>query len=327
MAGATYPASTAEAGLRLYLRWFGGYYARSTSMDAAVVGGGLLFAEVTVGRKWSLAVTVADLLALDAELGFEAARAAIEQRLDAGGRSLALWVPRGVRLPEGEPGISELVAAAERAVPADEARLEARLPIDLYLRRNDTSGSVVTVIGGLGNHWAQFTNRVPGSFFLNSVELHRMPVSQEWRDGLTERIVRAAGQPEADDTQVLATEDAWTVNDLGLGGSCVLGTPRPENDEHSSALRRHLRQLLRAANEAPRPQADAHALVVLGAATYADEEKLSWALKGVDPLLYSSYDLLAVIADGVVKPLLTPGRARLPWDAPLPGAGEGSGVT
>jgi hypothetical protein len=37
----------------------------------------------------------------------------------------------------------------------------------------------------------------------------------------------------------------------------------------------------------------------------------------MDPTLYAGFDILAVIADGVVKPILQPGRSVLPWDAPL----------
>ena len=107
---------------------------------------------------------------------------------------------------------------------------------------------------------------------------------------------------------------AIAIEPLGVGGSA-----RPDNDEQSAALRRNLRALLREAAPAVHQPADAHALVVLGAATYADDEKLTWALRGMDPTLYSGSDLMAVIADGVVKPLLQPGRSTLPWDAPLPG--------
>ena len=59
------------------------------------------------------------------------------------------------------------------------------------------------------------------------------------------------------------------------------------------------------------------ALVVLGASTYAQEEKLSWALRGMDPALYAGYDILVVVADGVLKTILQPQRQTLPWDAPL----------
>uniref|UniRef100_UPI002ADE08A6 hypothetical protein n=1 Tax=Tepidiforma sp. TaxID=2682230 RepID=UPI002ADE08A6 len=130
-------------------------------------------------------------------------------------------------------------------------------------------------------------------------------------------IVMASQQPEVDDTVVVPARDCWTANELGSGGSCVLGTPAPENDEWSAALRRNLRRLLKAGQEVRNGVADARALVVLGPATYAQDEKLSWALRGMDPSLYAGFDILVVVADGVVKPVMLPGRSVLPWDAPL----------
>ncbi|MBI2765753.1 MAG: hypothetical protein HYX53_07565 [Chloroflexi bacterium] len=319
MAQRTYPADPADAALRLFVSWFGGYYARSSAIESvAVLADGVLHGTVTVGRKWSLGFSVVNTLAPDAELAFEAERAAMEQRLDSTGHNVAVWAPRGAHLPAGEPALSEFVLALDEARPQEDGRKELRRPVRLYLRRNGTTGSVITVLGGLSGHWAQFTNRVPGTYFLNALELYRMPMDQAERDELTERIVLAAAQPEADDSQVIPAEDAWTVNELSDGGSCILGTPKPDDDDHAATLRRNLRKLLKDATPALREPADAKALVVLGAATYAEEEKLSWALRGMDPALYAGYDLITIVADGVVKPLLKPGRSALPWDAPLP---------
>jgi hypothetical protein len=315
--GATvYPSDPGEAGLRLFLQWFGGYYARSTAIEAHEASeSGVHRGVVNVGRRWRLAFSLLNTLAPDADLPFEAARAAVEQRLDGARQRVALWMPRGAHLPEDEPGLSQLLLQVAGAVDTEDGRKELRRPVSLYLRRQGTSGSVVTILGGLGGHWAQFTNRVPGTYYLNALELYRLPMSEELRDELTERIVLAAGQPEADDTQVIPAVDAWTVTPVEGDRAYVIGTPKPEDDNQASALRRNLRALLREAAPTLALAADAKALIVLGAATYADEEKLTWALRGMDPTLYAGYDLLVVIADGLVKPLLKPGRAVLPWDA------------
>lgn len=317
MTGRTYPADPAEAGLRLFLSWFGGHYARSVAVGEASSDTSVLTATVTVGRRWTLGVTVLNTLAADADVTWEAARAAIEQRLDATGRSIALWAPRGAVLPAQEPGLSQLVLAIEEAGVLDDGRLEIRRPVSVYLRRVGNTGSVVTALGGLAGHWAQFTNRVPGTFQLNSQEILRLPAGQPERELLTEAIVLASQQPDVDETRVIPAVDAWTANDLGSGQSCVLGTPQPENDEWSASLRRNLRKQLKQAAEKRASDADARALVVLGASTYADEEKLSWALRGMDPTLYAGHEILAVVADGVVKTLMQPYRQTLPWDAPL----------
>ncbi len=313
----SYPADVAEAGLRLFLGWFGPHYARSAAVAKAESDGSLLNAEVTVGRKWNLNVSVLNTVAADASVAWEAARSAIERRLDLEGKSLAIWAPRGAMLPAQEPGLSQMVLSLEEAATLEDGRKEFRRPVNLQLRRVGTTGSVITILGGLSAHWAQFTNRVPGTFQLNSAELLRLPASSEEREELAERIVLAAGQPDVDENQVVRAVDCWTASDLGSGRACVIGTPAPENEEWSASLRRNLRRLLKAAEANLRTPADAKALVVLGAATYADEEKLSWALRGMDPALYAGYDILVVIADGVVKTVLQPQRQTLPWDAPL----------
>ncbi len=313
----TYPADPAEAGLRFFLGWFGPHYARSAAVTSAESDGSLLTAEVNVGRKWNMSVAVLNTLAADATLEWEAARSSIEKRFDLEGLSLALWAPRGARLPSVEPGLSQLILAVNEAKALEDGRKEVRRPVNLYLRRVGTTGSVITVLGGLSGHWAQFTNRVPGTYQLNSAELLRLPASQEERDQLAEQIVNSAAQPDIDESQIVPAVDAWTANDLGSGQSCVLGTPAGEDEAWSASLRRNLRKLLKQAEPNLRKSADARALVVLGSATYADEEKLSWSLRGMDPTLYAGYDILAVVADGVLKTVLQPRPQTLPWDAPL----------
>ena len=313
----SYPADVAEAGLRLFLGWFGPHYARSTSVSKAESDGSLLTAEVVVGRKWNVSVSVLNTVAPDASVEWESARAAVEKRLDAEGKALAIWAPRGAMLPAQEPGLSRFVLSVNDARTLDDGRMEFRRPVTLHLRRVGNTGSVVTILGGLSGHWAQFTNRVPGTFQLNSAELLRMPASQEERDELAEHIVLAAGQPDVDEGLEVPAVDAWTASDLGSGQACVIGTPAPENEEWSASLRRNLRRLLKSAEPHFRTPADARALVVVGASTYAEEEKLSWALRGMDPTLYAGYDILAVIADGAVKTILQPRPQTLPWDAPL----------
>jgi hypothetical protein len=263
-------------------------------------------------------LTILDTLTAASTLEFEAARAALERRLDAMEARLALWVPRGADLPVQEPALSALAAAVESARPLPDGRLEVRSPVTLRIRRTATQGSVVTVLGGMSAHWAQFTNKVPGTFQLNSGELHRLPTDADERDALMQRIVRAAGQPEIDDGMEIAAEDAWTANAIDGDRSYVLGLPGAETDATASQLRRNIRILLKnAGDKGAVADVDAQALVLLGAATYAEDEKLSWTLKGMDPRLYSGFDIIAVVADGTVKPLLQPARGTLPWDAPL----------
>jgi len=313
----SYPADPADAALRVFLEWFGKRYARSTRVHDIETEDAVTRGAITIGRRWELGFALVNTLAEDATLEFEAGRAAIEQALDEAGRSIALWVPRGAPLPTGEAALNELLLSVEQANRIGDDRLEVRRTVKTFLRRTSTTGSVVTVLGGLAPHWAQFTNRVPGSFHLSSTQLFRLPASDDEREQIQEQIVLAAQQPDVDDGVAVPAIDAWTANDLREGGSCVLGTPAPENDEHSAALRRNLRRQLKLVAPVARGDAPTRALILLGATTYAQEEKLSWAIRGMDPTLYSGFDFISVVADGLVVPLLEPARNTLPWDAPL----------
>jgi hypothetical protein len=317
LADRSYPSDPAELGRELFLRWAGSHYARSLSVESFEAGESVSSGTLMVGRRWSLAVAVLDAVTVESDYRFEAARAALEKRLDDAGRSVAVWVPRGAPVPADEPALSEFLVSLERAAALDDGRLEVRLPVTIYLRRTGTTGSVVTALGGLAAHWAQFTNKVPGTFQLNSSELHRLPYSEDDRLELANRIVQAAAQPDVDEGLQISAEDSWTVNELGGGRSYVVGTGSPESDESSATLRRHLRKSLKAAESIARARTDARALVVVGASNYATEEKLSWALRGMDPRLYAGFDIITVVTDGLVQVVLEPPRNSLPWDAPL----------
>ena len=91
-----YPSDPADAGLALFLRWFGKHYARSTAVAAQDSGEAILRAEISVGRRWHLSATVLNTLAGEATFAWEAARAALEQRR----QSPALQPPTPQRQPD-----------------------------------------------------------------------------------------------------------------------------------------------------------------------------------------------------------------------------------
>src|SRR5690606_25156865 len=123
----SYPSAPAEAGLQLFLGWFGAHYARSASPSGVdFEDGEILSAGITVGRRWQAGVTVLDTLTPVSDLEFEAGRAALEQRLDDAGHRVALWVPRGAAVPAQEPGLSDIAAAIDEAVMLPDGRLELR---------------------------------------------------------------------------------------------------------------------------------------------------------------------------------------------------------
>lgn len=311
----SYPASCAETGFRLFRKWLGARFARAVTAETWSSDGPVGRGTLRVAREWMLDTTVVDTLAPDSGPAWETARAQLESSLDAAGLNLAVFVPRNAPLPAGEAGIAEFTRAALAAGSAPEGRLEITRTVPLQLRRMDAEGSVMTIVGALSPHWARFTNRVQGTYRLDSSLMFRLPAETARRDAIFEDII-AAADPTADSVIEVPAVDAWSAVDLEEGGSTLLGTPLAEDDAWSASLRRNVRKLLSAASkEQPvSPPAAAGALVLVGAATYADEERLSWVLRGMDPAAYGRYDIVAVIADGIVKALLEPPAGSLPWD-------------
>ena len=315
----TYPSEPAKTALQLFRQWFGLRFARSSRIGDAAESGHLLRATIEVGRQWALATTVVDALSFESTPEFESARAVVEHRLDHAGLQVALWLPKEAPLPVQEPSLSEQLALAiQGADVLEDGRLELRMPVTMNMRRTSSEGSVVTAVGGLSSLWAEFTNRVPGTFYLDARSLSRLTANEDERKQLVDRIADRAGLPDVDDWVDIDSEQAWSANTLEEGGSSVMGSPAPEDDEHSAGLRRHLRSVLRAAKEQGDGSSDGTALVLVGSATYAAEEKLSWALRGMDPGLYAGYDIVTVIADGLVRPIMEPAMGALPWDVQLP---------
>lgn len=238
-----------------------------------------------------------------------AARRRIQESLTAAvPGSYALWVPPGAPLPTDEPALSELI---ER-VRATALRLSSRersfvaIPTKLYLRKVAAEGNVVTVAGGLSQHWARFTERVRGTYDLDSTRLHRLPESEAHLEALLDTIVAQAAQLTPGMWVEIDTIDAWTVQRLeGAGGFIVVGLPPAETAEMGLTVRRNLRRVLSQAGPILRAQeVELRAVVLVGPYARIDQEGASTALRGYDPSLYAGIDFVCLVADGLIKPII-----------------------
>jgi hypothetical protein len=276
-----------DVALRLFLRWLN---------DA---------------RSHSLATEVRPLLGPVEDAAWLAAREGLEQQIaDAVPARIAVWVPAGAELPTDEPGASEFVdhvgQAAIKLGPHERAHVP--LPITLVLRKNADSGSVVSATGGLNPHWARFTERVRGSFDLDSTRLHRLPESDDHLESLIGAVIERSERLESGQVAEIETIDAWTVQRLTDGESTTLiAVPASEAQDMGLAVRRNLRQILGEAAPALRAtDATVKALVLLGYYARIEDEGASIAMRGFSPALYSGIDYVALVADGRVKPLIQP---------------------
>jgi hypothetical protein len=309
-------ASVPRTCLALYLRWLGGRFGRSFKLaEVAEVDGGL-DARISVGRRYPLRLAVRSLTEALKSAEWQEHRARLEAALSPTlSQPAAIWVPYGADLPSEPQDVNNLAGAARLAVASGEATGEIHIPVTVYLRKTADEGSVMTALGGFAQHWAQFTGRVPGSFQLNSEEVHRLPGDEAWRTAAAETIIAECEGREIGNWRAIPCVDAWSYNLLEDGETTIIGAPY-QQDEAGAALRKNLRRLLKDASEfaSAREERETTALLVVAPSVYAGEEKVSWAMRGFDPALYRPFDFVSVMTDAQTKPVFEPARGTLPWD-------------
>jgi hypothetical protein len=301
-----------DVALELFLRWLNESRDGRFRLEERTAGGAIASGGGTV-----IAVEARPLIPAESPAWLDA-RAELEAQLtEAVPAACALWAPAGARLPAGEPALSEFREHVRRAALrlGPHERSYVPLPVTLYLRKNSESGAVVSVTGGLNPYWARFTDRVRGTYDLDSTQLHRLPESDEHLEELIGRIVERSKRMETGQISEIETFDAWTVQRLdGERGVTVIGIPPGDAEDMGLAVRRNLRRILAEAGPALRSLgAGARALVLLGYYARMEQEGARVAMRGYDPSLYAGIDYICLVADGLVKPLIgAPARARSP---------------
>jgi hypothetical protein len=303
--------SESDAALDLFLHWLREGHGRGFAVKDR---GGIVTAS---DGEFTLAVSVGSLVPVEDER-WDAARERLESQIADGlPARIALWLPPGAALPSEEPAASEFAEAVRQAAVklGPQERAHVPLPIRILLRKNNNTGGVISVTGGLNPHWATFTGRVQGTFDLDSTALHRLPESSEHLEQLIEQIVEITGEMNAGEVREIETIDAWTVQRLsGDSGCTIFGLPRAATEDIGLTVRRDFRRLLRDAVPALREaEADLRALIVIGYYPRIEMEGATTAMRGYDPTSYSGLDFVCLIADGVVKPLIQTPDHLLPW--------------
>ncbi len=299
-----------DVAIDLFLDWLN--QSREPSFVVAERDGA---AAIATGGAVRLAVEFHPLIATD-DAAWLAARDRLAAQLAATvPGSYAVWVPPGASLPREEPAISVFIDCVRQAALklGPRERSHIALSARLYLRKTSVEGGVVSVTGGLNPYWARFTEHVRGTFDLDSAALHRLPESEDHLQKLLDTIIERAAMLQAGGRTEIETIDAWTVQRLsGSDGVAVLGLPPADTADVGLAVRRNFRRILAECGPRLRErQVDARALVVLGPYPRMEQEGATTAIRGYDPGVYSGIDIVCLVADGLVKPLIQRGASAL----------------
>jgi len=298
-----------EVCLRLFLGWLDAAQGRRFEIEssAALPREGLAATTADAGIR--IAAEVQPLLDPSSTEPWLAARRHLEEELAASlPGACALWLPAGADLPfapDETRRFVELVRTTAAPLAPGE-RADVPFPITLYLRKTSDEGGLVSVTGGLNPHWARFTERVRGTYDLDSTRLHRLQEGEEYLESLIDTITAEAARLSPGQWVEIETVDAWSVQRLADGeGFAIIGRPPEETADMGLAVRRNFRRLL--ADAAPRlreARADLRALIAIGHYARMESEGATTALRGYDPALYAGLDFICLASDGLIKPLV-----------------------
>ncbi|HXF52372.1 MAG TPA: hypothetical protein VNM43_11905 [Dehalococcoidia bacterium] len=297
---------------RLAFRQLAGQYGRSfSSMEAAAERPNVFVAE---GDGARVAMAVARLWEEDDD--WIARREEMAERIRASLRgSYLLWMPPGADLPSEEPAATDFVrrVSVAGAPLAPGARLEVELPARVRLAKTREEGGYASVVGGLGRYWTAITERVSGTFVLDTTAIKRAPLDERTRDSMFDRIAQLATQVDTGHAVEFELWDSWTLQRLDEGdGFVIVGAPPSFDPTDGAAIRRLLRRRLdEAAQTLGSVDADARVVAFVAIVEFAEHEGVSSALRSISPTLYAPFELLLALADGEVRVALQPGP--LPW--------------
>jgi hypothetical protein len=298
----------------LVAEWLSERTGRAYRLDRAVDGDARVCIAAADGATAALAVGV--LWDTQADPAAEEARQMMAGRLSAGNvrGPHILWVPPSAAIPADEPAASDFVQRVQFAAAALQpgGRAEVELPVKLQLAKMRDEGGYASVTGGLSRWWTLITERVSGTFHVNSQSMHRAPASEEKRAALFEHIGQMSRGLQTGQATEFETVEAWTVQKLreeplGETGFAIAQAP-PRIDPSEGALQRRLvRQRLRDANAAlDALDADAKGVALVGIFEYAESENIGSFVKSLDPGLYARLQFVCAVVDGAVRPIFAP---------------------
>ncbi len=264
----------------------------------------------------TLAVAMAPLWEAGSDPAAEDARLAMQERLDAGSvrGPYLVWVPPRGAVPGEEPAASDFAMRVQLASAPMQpgGRAEIDLPVQVQLAKVREEGGYASVVGGLSRFWTSITERVNGTFHVNSLQLRRAPQAEPVRTALLDRIGELSRGLNVGDAVEFDCAEAWTVQrlrtePLGEHGFAIAQAPPKIDPSDGTLMRRMVRKRLKAAGETlAAVPADVKGAGLLAIYEYAEHENVGSFVKSLDPGLFAGLGIVAAVVDGEVRPVFQP---------------------
>ena len=267
-----------------------------------------------------IGVYIAPLWDQEAATAWEERLRSMEERLSAGGAGgpFLLWVPPRAGVPVDEPDASDFVQRVREAAAslAPGGRTEVTFPVTVKMGKTREEGGYASVVGALSRWWTRITDKVNGTYHVDSSAVHRLTHDGDAREQLWDTIGRLSLSIEVGQVVDFEVEDAWTLQRLPESereaGFGLVGAPNSADPTEGILVRRMARRRLQAANEAlDALDVELRVVGLAGIYEYAELEAAGSMVKALDPSLFNRLQVVCVLVDGEVRPTFLP-RA-LPW--------------
>lgn len=298
----------------LLAEWYGGKTGRGYTLARVVDGTPPVY--VAEGDGATAALAIVRLWEPESAPVAEDARAFMEERLTGGlvRGPYVLWVPPRASVPADEPESSDFVQRVQQAagpVPPG-GRAEFEMPIKIQIAKLRDEGGYASVLGGLSRWWTLITERVDGTFNVNSAHMRRAPQSASMREALFDRIGELSKGLRSGEGMEFDAFEAWTVqrlaeDPLGERGFAIAQAPPGADPTDGTLMRRLVRKRMKEATAAlAGVDADIKGVGMVAIYEYAEHETVGSFVKSLDPSLFAGAGLIAAIVDGEVRPIFMP---------------------
>ncbi|MCH7718971.1 MAG: hypothetical protein IIB21_05825 [Chloroflexi bacterium] len=309
------PDRLARYGARLLVDWLSERF--ETQFELSDAQGD---AFVASDGEHRIGVYIAPLWDQEAATAWEERLRSMEERLSAGdaGGPFLLWVPPRAGVPVDEPDASDFVQRVREAAAslAPGGRTEVTFPVTVKMGKTREEGGYASVVGALSRWWTRITEKVNGTYHVDSSAVHRLTHDGDAREQLWDTIGRLSLSIEVGQVVDFEVEDAWTLQRLPESereaGFALVGAPNSADPTEGILVRRMARRRLQAANEAlDALDVELRVVGLAGIYEYAELEAAGSMVKALDPSLFNRLQVVCVLVDGEVRPTFLP-RA-LPW--------------